>query len=156
MGLQRSFQEKEDENDMKTWVLSLMTAVMLLGSAQGSGAAETAKLVIQVSSDARRTHEIALNNAANVREHYGADQVTIEIVAYGPGLSLLTDKTELGTRISDLTKQGVIFSACNNTINKLAKKTGERPKLLEGVRIVPGGVVRIMELQQQGYAYVRP
>jgi len=38
----------------------------------------------------------------------------------------------------------------------IASKTGNMPKLLEGVGQVTAGVARIMELQQQGYAYIRP
>jgi intracellular sulfur oxidation DsrE/DsrF family protein len=41
-------------------------------------------------------------------------------------------------------------------MKKVAKKTGKMPVLLEGVNEVPGGVIRILELQQQGYAYIRP
>ena len=39
---------------------------------------------------------------------------------------------------------------------RFAKKTGKEPKLAEGVGVVPGGVIRIMELQEQGYSYIRP
>jgi intracellular sulfur oxidation DsrE/DsrF family protein len=50
----------------------------------------------------------------------------------------------------------ITFSACNNTMKKIAKKTGKKPHLTKGVKIVPAGVIRIMELQEQGYSYVRP
>ena len=36
------------------------------------------------------------------------------------------------------------------------KNKGKAPKLIEGVKVVPAGVIRIMELQSKGYAYVRP
>jgi intracellular sulfur oxidation DsrE/DsrF family protein len=52
--------------------------------------------------------------------------------------------------------QEITFSACGNTMKKVAKKSGNMPVLLEGVTEVPAGVARIMELQEQGYAYVRP
>ena len=38
----------------------------------------------------------------------------------------------------------------------LEKKTGKKPVLSEGVGTVNAGVARIMELQQQDYAYIRP
>jgi len=41
-------------------------------------------------------------------------------------------------------------------MNKVAKTSGSMPVLVEGVKVVPAGVLRIMELQEQGYAYVRP
>jgi hypothetical protein len=114
------------------------------------------KLVIQVSTDDPRTQKIALNNAANLQKLYGMDNVVIEIVAYGPGLGLLTEKSGQASRVTSLALQDIHFSACGNTMQKISKKTGKMPKLLEGVDQVTAGVARIMELQQQGYAYIRP
>jgi intracellular sulfur oxidation DsrE/DsrF family protein len=114
------------------------------------------KLVIQVSTDDPRTQKIALNNAANLQKLYGMDNVVIEIVAYGPGLGLLTEKSGQASRVTSLALQDIHFSACGNTMQKVSKKTGKMPKLLEGVDQVTAGVARIMELQQQGYAYIRP
>lgn len=114
------------------------------------------KIVIQVSTDDPRTQKIALNNAVNLQKALGQDNVAIEIVAYGPGLSLLTSKSGQGKRVSSLAMQDITFSACGNTMKKVAKKTGKTPVLLDGVTMVQAGVLRIMELQEQGYAYVRP
>jgi intracellular sulfur oxidation DsrE/DsrF family protein len=114
------------------------------------------KLVIQVSTDDPRTQKIALNNAVNMQKLYGIDNIAIEIVAYGPGLGLLTKKSGQASRVESLALQDIQFSACGNTMKKVAKKSGKMPVLLEGVDQVTAGVARIMELQQQGYAYIRP
>ncbi len=114
------------------------------------------KLVIQVSTDDPRTQTIAMNNAVNLQKHYGVDNVDVEIVAYGPGLGMMTAKGKHADRIKSLAVQDITFSACMNTMNKIEKKKGKKPKLAEGVETVPAGVVRIMELQQQGYSYIRP
>jgi len=114
------------------------------------------KLVIQVSSSDALTQKIAMNNAVNVQKAYGVDNVAVEIVAYGPGLSMLTKKSKYSNRVQSLAVQGVTFSACGNTIKKVTKKKGKTPKLSEGVVVVSAGVVRIMELQEKGYSYIRP
>jgi hypothetical protein len=114
------------------------------------------KLVIQVSTDDPRTQKIALNNAVNLQKLYGMDNIVIEVVAYGPGLGLLTRKSGQASRVESLALQDIQFSACGNTMKKVAKKSGKMPVLLEGVDQVTAGVARIMELQQQGYAYIRP
>ena len=114
------------------------------------------KLVIQVSTDDLRVQQIALNNAVNLQKHYGMDNIDIEIVAYGPGLRMLTKNHTLASRISSLTYQDVKFSACGNTMHSIKEKTGFMPKLVEGVNVVHAGVARIIELQEQGYTYVRP
>ena len=114
------------------------------------------KVVIQVSTDDERTQKIALNNAVNIQKSLGVDEVTIEIVAYGPGLGIMTLAGKQSQRVADLALQDITFSACNNTIKKITKKKGAAPKLVEGVTIVDSGAVRIIKLQQQGYAYIRP
>lgn len=137
---------------------------LLLAGIIASGCATTGssddgpkKVVIQVSSKDALTQKIAVNNAVNVMKEYGPGNVVVEIVAYGPGLSMLTKKNKQSKRIKGLALgDGLTFSACNNTMKKIKKKKGKMPKLTEGVKIVPAGVVRIMTLQEQGYSYIRP
>lgn len=114
------------------------------------------KVVIQVSSGDPVTQKIALNVAVNVQKSYGPDAVDVEVVAFGPGLSIMTPKSKESTRIPDLAMQEITFSACGNTIKKVTKKSGKEPKLVEGVRVVPAGAVRIMELHENGYTVLRP
>ena len=114
------------------------------------------RVVIQVSDDDPRTHRIAMNNAVNLQKLYGIDNVEIEIVAYGPGLGMLTSKNEYATRIKSLITQDITFSACGNTMNAVKKRTGKLPELSEGVGKVTAGVARIIELQEQGFSYIRP
>ena len=138
-------------------LLLLILSSMLIFSAQLSADSHTKnKIVIQVSTDDPRTQKIALNNAVNMQKLYGIDNIDIEIVAYGPGLGLLTSKSGQASRVTSLAMQDITFSACGNTMKKVAEKSGKMPELLEGVGQVTAGVARIMELQQQGYAYIRP
>lgn len=133
---------------------SLLLSLLLVS---GYAQAERQKVVIQVSTADPQTQTIALNNAVNVQKALGMDNVDVEIVAYGPGLGMLTTKnTQSASRISSLAMQDITFSACANTMAKMEKKSGNKPVLIEGVKVVPAGVLRIMELQQQGYAYIRP
>lgn len=114
------------------------------------------KLVIQVSTDDIATQQLAVNNAINLQKVYGMDGVIIEIVAYGPGIGLLTENSVVASRVRSLASQDIRFSACENTMKAIKKKTGTSPVLLEGVTTVNAGVARIMELQEQGYSYIRP
>jgi uncharacterized protein len=139
--------------------MSKIIAIMFMAASlfvSNIASADPQKVVIQVSSDDPVTQRLALNNAVNVQNALGMDNVTVEVVAYGPGLSLLTDKSTQAERVSSLAMQDIIFSACANTMNAVEKKTGKKPQLIDGVTVVPAGVLRIMELQQQGYSYIRP
>lgn len=144
-------------------MVQLVAALALLGGwqmaalAAGMGHMDAQhKVVIQVSTDDARTQAIALNNAVNLQKEYGVDNVDVQIVAYGPGLGILTTKNKNAERVKSLAMQGITFNACGNTMAKIEKKTGHKPQLVQGVKVVPAGVGRIMELEEQGYAYVRP
>ena len=138
-------------------ILPLVGAGLLLGAFATASAADAPhKIVIQVSTDDARTQKIALNNAVNVQKLYGMDNVAIEVVAYGPGLGILTTKSKEAGRVKSLAMQNIKFSACGNTMAKIEKKTGKKPQLTEGVGTVKAGVARIMALQEQGYSYLRP
>lgn len=147
---------------MSNLMKGLLALCLVMGLAIGQSALAATtdspahKVVIQVSTDDPRTQKIALNNAVNVQKAMGQDNVAIEIVAYGPGLGMLTQQSKLQQRVSSLAMQDITFSACGNTMKKHEKKTGKKPVLSEGVKVVHAGVMRIMELQEQGYSYVRP
>ena len=145
------------KNQLVKFILPLVGVGLLLGAFSTAIAADAPhKLVIQVSTDDARTQKIALNNAVNLQKLYGMDNVDIEVVAYGPGLGILTTKSKEAKRVKSLAMQNIKFSACGNTMAKIEKKTGKKPQLTEGVGTVKAGVARIMALQEQGYAYLRP
>lgn len=143
--------------------LALLTSILLLGACASNGSKGASAggdsvqgVVIQVSSKDPVVQKIALNVAVNVQKAYGIDNVDVEIVAFGPGLSILTKKSKNVKRVESLALQNITFSACGNTMKKVTKKKGKTPKLAEGVKIVPAGAIRIMELHKQGYTYIRP
>jgi intracellular sulfur oxidation DsrE/DsrF family protein len=60
-------------------------------------------------------------------------------------------------KLKDMASPGKIqFSACNNTKQGMEKTEGHAISILPSATIVPSGVVRLMELQEQGWSYVRP
>ena len=118
------------------------------------------RLVIQVSDNNPALMTLALNNAANVSAVYAAkgEDVTIEVVAYGPGLHMLrADTSPIKERVEDFPKSmpNFIFSACANTIQNMEKTEGKSFALIGKPNIVDAGVVRLMELQEQGWSYIK-
>jgi intracellular sulfur oxidation DsrE/DsrF family protein len=143
------------------WLAPIVGALMLLAGYASARAADTLgdpayKVVIQVSTSDPVTQRTALNNAANLRKALGMDNVKVEVVAYGPGLSLLTAKSKYPDRVPSMAAEGIRFSACHNTMEAIKRKTGHMPTLLKGVEVVPSGVARVVELEKKGYQYVRP
>lgn len=114
------------------------------------------KVVVQSSSSDPELQGLALVIAGNLQKHYGMDNVDIEVVAYGPGLGIMTADSPHAKKVKSLLDHNVKFSACEGTLKFLEANKGKRPKLVSGVGTVPDGVVRVIELQEKGYAYVYP
>lgn len=125
------------------------------------GLAEPARVAIHVDEDTVSVMNMALNNAANIEKYYAdkGEEVVVEIVTYGPGLNMLReDVSPVKDRIAEMALQyeNLTFSACLNTVEAVKQKTQKDVPLIEEASVVPSGAVRLMELQQQGYAYLRP
>ena len=134
---------------------AVMTTTPALAADEGKPFA-TAHYVLQVSEDDPARWTLAMNNALNLQQHYGPDKVDVVIVAYGPGLKMLLKNAKDAKRVDSLAAAGVEFDACHNTMMGMKKKTGKMPVLVGSAKVVPGGVVRIGELQGKGYAYIKP
>ena len=119
------------------------------------------KVAIQVSDNDKAQMNLALNNAKNVIEYYKGkgEPVAIEIVTYGPGLHMLrSDTSPVKDRIAPMALENpnLKFIACANTQANQSKAEGKQVTLISEATVMPSGVVRLMELQNQGYAYIRP
>ncbi|HMM89497.1 DsrE family protein [Bradyrhizobium sp.] len=121
------------------------------------------RVAIQVNQNDPQVMNLALNNASNVIEYYRAkkEDVDVDIVAYGPGLHMLrADSSPVKDRLKRLKEMAfpgkVQFSACNNTKQNMEKAEAREITIVPDATIVPSGVVQLMELQEQGWSYIRP
>lgn len=152
---------------MKTLLTTLRTLAFtaaLLVLASGVHAADpegkpfaTHKVVLQMSDGDPARQTLVLNVANNLINYYGADKVDVEIVAFGPGLSLLFADNPNTARIDSLADgSGVRFAACNNTIAAVTRMRGQEPELTPQATRVDAGVVQIMNLAAAGYQLIKP
>ena len=124
-------------------------------------AAAQHKVAIQVNQNDKAVMDVALNNVRNIAEHYKqkGESVAIEVVAYGPGLHMLrSDTSPVKDRIAPMALENpaIAFIACGNTQANQSKAEGKPVSLVSEAKVVPSGVVRLIELQKQGWAYIRP
>lgn len=126
----------------------------------GIGKHTVHKLVIQVNDNEPKRMNLVLNNAANIDKYYKdkGEEVKIEIVAYGPGLNMLIPTSPVKARIKSFGQNydNISFKACGNTYKKFTKKLGKAPGLLPEAKMVPAGVIWIMDREEEGWSYIRP
>jgi intracellular sulfur oxidation DsrE/DsrF family protein len=97
----------------------------------------------------------------NIQNHYegvgGPDKVTIALVVHGPALKAfhsIAASPDLAERVQKFSKAGLKLNACGNTMH--AQKITLNDLVPGFVEASEGGVVKLAELQAQGYVYLRP
>jgi intracellular sulfur oxidation DsrE/DsrF family protein len=118
-------------------------------------------LVLQVNTNEPAMMNLALNNATNVAQYYKdlGEKVSIEVVTFGPGLHMLRDDTSpVKARIETLalSTPEISFKACGNTQENMRKAESKDIPIIPQAQVVKSGVVRVMELQEKGWSYVKP
>jgi uncharacterized protein len=142
--------------------LAAMAIVPLFGRKATAAPGKTQhKLAIHVDQNDPAVMRLALGNARNTQELYASmgDDVAIEIVCYSQGLHMLRDDTSPVKEDIRSTRTKVpqlAFSACNNTKRAMEKTEGKTIPLIEEAVVVPAGVVRLIDLQEQGFKYIKP
>ena len=119
------------------------------------------RVVFHVDEADAARQNLVLNNASNVNKYYldKGEEVEIEIVAYGPGLTMLVPgKSPVADRVEQISQNydNVSFKACSNTHAKMSKKAGKQVPLMSQAAMVPSGVIHLVERQEQGWSYIRP
>ncbi len=115
------------------------------------------KLVFQVNVEDPLIWNLTLNNITNVITEVGKENVEIKLVTYGPGINMFRKgKSNVLERLDSLKKangKALDYTVCSNTMRGMKV---EKSEIVEFVHDLYPGIVRIMELQEKGYVYIRP
>lgn len=147
---------------LRACLAAAAAAFLMLGSpARAAEARHEHHIVFQVDDNDPAKMNLTLNNVVNVVQHYGStgDQIEVEVVAYGPGLAMFReDKSPVKDRLKSMKASipDLTFSACGNTLKAAEKAEGKKIEILPQAHVVPAGVVRITELQEKGWTYIKP
>lgn len=116
----------------------------------------THKVVYQFNKAEPEYHNAVLFSVGAMLRKYG-DDIKIVVTAIGPGIHILAKtpgrpvSDEVKQRVSSLAQYGVEFHACGNTLTSLG---WTEDALLPFAQYVEVGAADLMELQEQGYAYI--
>lgn len=113
------------------------------------------RVVMHLNSSDQQVQRGALNNIRNLYHELGPDTLAVELVVHGAGLPLLVAKESMfADDLAQLKREfGVLYTACSNT---MAARGLSRADLIDSVdRTVPA-MVRLMELQESRWSYIKP
>ena len=151
-------------NTWRSWVPCLVVAIVLLAQVRADGAhlkenPRKHRIVYHLDEAGLDKAKFVLGNIRNHVVGVGGWQniESFELVVHGPALKLFVQSSidpALKQTLEMLQEQGMTFGACGNTMKNFSITTEQLPR---GSLVLPqGGVVRLMELQEHGYIYLRP
>lgn len=119
------------------------------------------RIVFQINADDQVPMKHAVSNSINLVRHYRevGETARVEIVAYGDGISMFRADTSPVRDILEFVRMNfpeVDFTVCGNSKAIIEQREGHVMSLIEGTRVVPFGIVRLVELQEAGWSYIRP
>ena len=116
-----------------------------------------ARIILQLSDADPARQSMVLDVANNLIKHYGGpDSVALQVIAFGPGVSLYDPENSLRPRVESLMVSGVHFVVCDNTLDTLERVRGVRPGIIKGLYHVQTGVAYMVEQVARDWILVRP
>ena len=110
------------------------------------------QVVMQLNSADTAVWSGMLGNIRNFQKVWPGN-VAIEVVVHGKALNfLVASKSHLVPDVEAMTKLGVVFNACENTMNKYGIK---KEMLIPSVSSVPSGVAELVIKQEEGWSYLK-
>jgi uncharacterized protein len=147
----------------KQWVAVVTFTVLLLslhvlpgdGIGQQLPSDPQHRVVMHLNSGDEKVQRGALNNIRHLYQEVGREHLQLELVVHGAGLSLLIKGTTgFGSELAHLKREyGVQVTACSNTMKA---RNVTREQLLDEVGDTVPAMVRLMERQEHGWAYIKP
>jgi intracellular sulfur oxidation DsrE/DsrF family protein len=139
---------------MKYLIVSVLTFLSLQLKAQDEPVVvdnKVHKMVMQFTVGDSTEQQSVVLQVANIRQAWPKAQ--IEVVCHSSGLNLLIKgKSKAAAKVEELSKQGIVFAACNNTMRRM--KIG-KDALLPTAVVVPSAMVELVSKQESGWAYVK-
>jgi intracellular sulfur oxidation DsrE/DsrF family protein len=118
------------------------------------------RVVVQVTQNDPAVMNMALNNVENLVNYFHdkGEKIEVEVVAYGAGLNMRrSDTSPVKDRLATLAgNKSITFSGCGNTLSKQSASENKQISLVPEAHIVSAGIARVVELQEEGWTYVRP
>lgn len=109
------------------------------------------KIVFQLTTNDTLVHKAVIRQFNNILKEDST--VKLAVICHGPGIEMLMkEKTIVKISIQELSKKGVEFIACENT---MTEKKIEKSQLIEGLKYVKAGIIEVAKRQSEGWSYIK-
>ncbi len=113
------------------------------------------KAVFHVDQKDEQVFNLAINNVINLLSVIHGQEHDLIVLLNGPAVALMTKDAVVPflERIQGLMSQGVRFQVCNIALKSFGISC---ENLTPECQVIPAGVVGLIDLQNQGFAYIKP
>lgn len=113
------------------------------------------KVVFHIDWEKEECLIMALNNITNLLKEVSPEESSICVLANGAAAKLFQRKRALQytSDIQTLSQKGIRFLVCSNSLNNFDIP---REDLIEPCETIDAGIIELIRLQTEGYAYIKP
>ncbi|MBK8348054.1 MAG: DsrE family protein [Saprospiraceae bacterium] len=143
---------------MKPLFMFFLASLFFIGSISGQRKEKPAskkvrmhKIVFQMVSKDTADHNAMVRQLFNIQKL--SPNTKLEVVCHGPGINFIQkEKSLVLSKLEELASSNVDFVACEFTMQQ---KNIKKEQLMDKCRTVPGGILEIVEKQEQGWSYIK-
>jgi intracellular sulfur oxidation DsrE/DsrF family protein len=111
------------------------------------------QVVLQMNVENADSWNQLLGNIRNIQTVFGAENIRIEVVAYGKGINLLVKtNTAFEERLKAAAATGVVLAICQNSMRTRNVKPED---VFPFATPVDSGVAELIRKQEAGWSYIR-
>ena len=133
-------------------ICTLLFSTLTMAQSANTAAASVHKIVIQLNTADTLAWSATMGNIRNLQKIW-PEHLNVEVVVHGLALDLLVaSKTPMAKDITELSKSGVNFMACENSMRK--HHIVKADLVLEAFT-VPSGVAEVVIKQEAGFSYLK-
>lgn len=131
---------------------ALLLALTFAAVSQTPNAPKKHRIVFENNSGPDAWDQV-LGNIGNIKKAFAGEEVQVEVVCLGKGLSmLLKTNKDYEERLQKMAQEGVILSACQNSMRARNVKTED---LFSFAGQVDSGAAQIIRREEQGWSYLK-
>jgi len=134
---------------MKNYII--LSFLFLITLVNISAQSNKHQIVFQMVTSDTLAHKAFMKQLGNI--HSVSPESSIKVVVHGPGLDMISIKKSIVTKsIQNAIEHGVVFEVCEFSMKE---RKVEKSEVLPFVQYTPAGIIRIVELQDQGFKYIK-
>jgi intracellular sulfur oxidation DsrE/DsrF family protein len=134
---------------MKNFII--LTILLIFSFNQLNAQSNKHQIVFQMVTNDTIAHKAFMKQLNNI--YTISPESSIKVVVHGPGLDMVTmKKTVVAKSLQTASERGVVFEICEFSMKE---RKVEKSEILPFAQFTPAGIIRVVELQESGFHYIK-